>query len=261
VRVLLCEDAVLGVAFSLESAVLSLCSAWFAAAGADEIGVGVVASGFAGIGFVFGLLFGDSLGDPFDDLLLAEARIFEAGDRSRTDGRLTLQIALKDRGYGRIGKSNQAKHHRVAADAVELVGLGVGDDIGFGVARIEKIGDGIGAAKGAFVVVRGGDQRDAGIVADAGALETNELLELGVGNIEGLEALNGARVHAGLVERAIVHHRGVVAAHREGEQPSADHEVRALHNIILWLARRARRGAGGQLCCRGTRPGGQVGCT
>jgi hypothetical protein len=61
-----------------------------------------------------------------------------------------------------------------------------------------------------------------------------------------------------LVERAIIHHRMVMAAHRDGEHPRAEHEVRALHNLILCGSATSSTERQVQLCFGCTRPLGQV---
>ena len=229
-----------------------------AAAGADEVGVRVVARGFAGIGFGFGLLLGDALSDEFDDLFFGEAGIFQAADGGGANGRESLQFALQNRVDRGIRETDQTEHDGVAADGIELVGLRVGNDVGFGVTCVQKVRDRVCAAESAFVVVCGRDQGDASFVADAGALEAHKLLELGIGNVEGLKAIDGSGVHAGLVERAIIHQGVLVAAHRKGEDPRAEHEMRALHNLILGGLARPSAERQGQLCLGRTRPKGQV---
>src|SRR6202011_5132556 len=80
-----------------------------------------------------------------------------------------------------------------------------------------------------------GNQRDAGVVGDAGMLEADQLLDFGVRNVERLELLGGGRAHPGLIERAIVRERVLMATAGQ-EQRNAESQVTVLHILIVGVA-------------------------
>ena len=195
----------------------------------------MIANGFAQGCLFFGLLFGYALVDTFEDLLFGEARVLEAADRGGAKCRQALQVALKDNLDGGVRQANQAKHDGVAADRVELICASKADNIGLRVARSQEARNRLGARKWMMVRAGCGNQRDAGVVGDAGMLEADQLLDFGVRNVERLELLDGGRAHPGLIERAIVRERVLMATAGQ-EQRNAESQVTVPHTLIVGVA-------------------------
>jgi hypothetical protein len=183
-----------------------------ATAQADEVGVRMVANGFARSCFLLRGIIGHAFIDAIENLLFGEAGIFEPADLSAAESRQLLEFALKDEIDGGVGKANEPEHDGIAADGIDLIESGKIENFGFGVARGLEVADGVGAVERVTMSVRGGDELNGSIVADVGGFELQDLGDFIVVDVQFFELLNSAGKNACLHERTIVRQRMGVAS-------------------------------------------------
>jgi hypothetical protein len=194
---------------ALNDAALVACAT---TADANEVGVGVVAGGLAAGGFLVGLGVGHTGVNFFQDLLFCEAGVLQTADFGGAHGGESLKVALENRLDGGIRQADQAQHHRFTADGIEFVGAGKRDDFGVGIASALKVDNGVGAVEDVLIGMSGGDEGQAGFIADVGVFQLEVLRDFRVRGAEGLKLLDGVCGRAGFGERAVVGQRLLFAS-------------------------------------------------
>src|SRR6202042_844458 len=105
-------------------------------------------------------------------------------------------------------------------------------DIRLAITRAKEASNRFGTGEEMMVRVGRGDQYDAAVVADAGVLQVDHLLNFGVGNVERLELLDRAGAHTRLIEWPVVHKRVLVTPAGQ-EHSNAENPISRLHIFIV----------------------------
>jgi len=149
----------------------------------DEVGVRVVAGGFAPLDFRVGLLVGHSGVNAFENLSLREPGIFQAADLGAGERGHALQMAVEQKLHGGIRKTDEPEHDRFIADGIEMIDAGDVQNLRLGVSGSREAGNRIRAIENVLVLVGDADERNADFVGEAGVLEFYDLRNLIVGNV------------------------------------------------------------------------------
>ena len=216
-------------------------SAWFAALHADETGIGMVAHRFPQGGFLFRLLVRHTSVDALENLLLRETGILQAAERGAAECRETLQTAMEHGLNGVVGEPDQAKHYSIAADGIELVGAREFQNLRLGVTGAHQAGHRLGAVERMLLCVRGGKQRDAGVIPQATLFELHHLRDFRVRGVKGLKLLDAAGKHSRLIERAVIRERMLLAAAGKDQRKTEEQDARS-HTFIVSAAMKLTRG-------------------
>jgi hypothetical protein len=206
----------------------------------NEAGASMITSRFAHHDFAIGLCIGHSGLDFVQNLLFAEAGVFQARDLGRAQRGMALQAALQDELNEIVGQTDKAESHGVSADGIELIGASDVKNLRFGISRASEVSGCIAAGEGMFPFVSGGDESYASIVAQSSLLDLDNLRNFPIRGIQLLELLNAAGPHAGSVERAIVRQHMTLATDR-GEDQHTEKQGTRLHVSILAGGKRNAR--------------------
>lgn len=179
----------------------------------------MIARGFPGVNFLFGLLIGHPGVDAFKNLALGEASVFEGADFRPVHDRQAGDVAAKNEVHSRVGKADELERYGIHANRIQLVHASDIQDLLLGETCAGEASGGIAAHKGMLMSARIGDQRDAGVVTDTGLLGLANLGDFVVSKVQTLEQFDIAGPHADLIERTIVR-QGMRMAARQKQDTS-----------------------------------------
>jgi len=188
----------------------------------------------AGDDFFLGLRVGHARIDALENLLFRQPGVFETSDLRAIERPQPLHAPVKNGLHGGVGESHELQCDRVGAEVIELVSARNGENFNLVETGLGETGGGIPTRERMLMRMSGAKESDTGFIADAGLLELYELRHFLIGSVHPLELLDVAEIHPGLIERAIVRQKVLLApARKKGAHPEKQQMRMAAHNFIV----------------------------